>query len=137
MKRFSYLFTFICVLLLSACKEDEPVLIIHGHTSTYNIGDDKNLVVTLNGVRITEKNGQVVFTTPDNQIGSFTLNAIIPGHDSIAIAGVELSTLPDGSGIAFKGEAVISETEMIVFDGTIVNFVLTINIDTVPIPSQS
>ncbi|MDE6316964.1 MAG: DUF4925 domain-containing protein [Muribaculaceae bacterium] len=137
MKRFGYLLTLICVLLLSACKEDEPVLIIHGHTSTYTIEGDKTLVVTLNGVRITEKDGAIVFSTPDNQIGSLTLNAIIPGHDSVAIGGVVLTTLPDGNGIAFKGEAAISETEKIVFDGTIINFVLTIDIDTVPITAQS
>lgn len=137
MKRFGLLLNLMCIFLFWACKDDEPVLTFNGHTYTYNIGDDKTLVATLNGVRITEKDGEVVFYTPDNKIGSFTLNALIPGHDSVSIAGVELTTLPDNSGIAFKGEAIVSETEKIVFDGTIINTVLTINIDTVPLSQQS
>ena len=52
MKRFGYLFTFLCIVLLSACKEDEPVLIFHSHSGTYSIGGNKALVVTLDGVRM-------------------------------------------------------------------------------------
>lgn len=133
MKRFSFLFSFICILLLTGCKEDEPVLIIHSHSGTYSIGGTKSLVVTLDGVRITEKGGEVVFETPDNRIGNITINDIIPGHGSVAIAGIELGETPEGNGIEFKGEAVISEKEKIVFSGTIINFVLTIDIQTVPI----
>lgn len=133
MKRFSFLFSFICILLLTGCKEDEPVLIIHPHSGTYSIGGTKSLVVTLDGIRITEKGGEVVFETPDNRIGNITINDIIPGHGSVAIAGIDLGETPEGNGIEFKGEAVISEKEKIVFSGTIINFVLTIDIQTVPI----
>lgn len=133
MKRFSFFLTFVCLLLFSACKEDEPVLIFHNHTGTYTIGGNKALVVTFDGVKITEKGGEVVFETPDNKIGNITLNEIIPGHGSIAVAGIELAEAPGGNGITFKGEAAISEKEKIVFAGSIVNFVLTIDINTVPI----
>lgn len=133
MKRFGYIFTFLCIVLLSACKEDEPVLIFHSHSGTYSIGGNKALVVTLDGVRITEKGGEVVFETPDNKIGNITINDIIPGHGSVAVAGIELGETPEGNGIEFKGEAAISEKEKIVFAGTIINFVLTIDIQTVPI----
>lgn len=135
MKRFSYIFTFVMILLLSGCKEDEPVLIIHPQSGTYSIGGDKNLVVTLDGVRITEKDGEVVFETPDNKIGNFEINNIIPGYGTVTVAGIELSETADGKGIAFSGEAAISETEKIIFSGTVIGFVLTIDIETVPISS--
>lgn len=133
MKRFSFFLAFVCFMLLYGCKEDEPVLIFHSHTGTYSIGGDKALVVTLDGVKVTEKGGEVVFETPDNKIGSITLNDIIPGHGSITVAGIELAEAPGGNGITFNGEAAISEKEKIVFAGSIINFVLTIDIDTVPV----
>ncbi len=133
MKRFSYIFTFFMILLLCGCKEDEPVLIIHPQSGTYSIGGDKNLVVTLDGVRITEKDGEVVFETPDNKIGKFEINNIIPGYGTVTVAGIELSETADGKGIAFSGEAAISETEKIIFSGTVIGFVLTIDIETVAI----
>lgn len=133
MKRFSYIFTFVMILLLSGCKEDEPVLIIYPQSGTYSIGGDKNLVVTLDGVRITEKDGEVVFETPDNKIGKFEINNIIPGYGTVTVAGIELSETSDGKGIAFSGEAAISETEKIIFSGTVIDFVLKIDIETVAI----
>ena len=137
MKRFSYFFAFVCILLLAGCKEDEPVLIIHSHSGTYSIGGNKALVVTLDGVSITEKGGEIVFQTPDNKIGEIKINDIIPGYGSVSVAGIAIEELPDGKGIAFKGEAALSEKEKIVFSGTIINFVLTIDIRTVPItPAQ-
>lgn len=137
MKRFGYLLAMVCILLISGCKEDEPVLIFHSHTGTYTIGGNKALVVTLDGVRITEKGGEIVFETTDNKIGNIKINDIIPGHGSVTVAGLELKELDGGNGIAFAGEAAISEKEKIVFSGTIINFVLTIDIETVPIKTPS
>lgn len=135
MKRFSFLLTLVTILLFAGCKEDEPVLIFHPQSTTYSIGGDKDLVVTLDGVKITDKGSTVVFETPDNKIGKITLNEIIPGHGSITVSDIELTEAPDGNGIIFKGEAAVSETEMIVFSGSIINFVMTLDINKVPITS--
>lgn len=137
MKRFSFFLAFVCALLLTGCKEDEPVLIFHSHTGTYSIGGDKALVLTLDGVKVTEKGGKVVFETIDNKIGNITLTDIIPGHGTVAIAGLSLSEAPGGNGITFAGEAAISDTEKIVFTGSIINFVMTIDITTVPLSAPS
>lgn len=133
MKRFSFLLTLVTVLLFAGCKEDEPVLIFHSHSGTYSIGGTKALVVTLDGVKITEKGGSVVFETPDNKIGDFELKDIIPGYGSVTIGGIDLQEAPGGNGIIFDGEAALSETEKIVFSGSIINFVMTLDIHKVPI----
>lgn len=133
MKRFSFLFTLVAVLLFAGCKEDEPVLIFHSHSGTYSIGGTKALVATLDGVKITEKGGSVVFETPDNKIGDFELKDIIPGYGSVTIGGIDLEEAPGGNGIIFDGEAALSETEKIVFSGSIINFVMTLDIHKVPI----
>lgn len=136
MKRFSFFLVMVCTLLLTGCKEDEPVLIFHSHSGTYSIGGDKALVVTIDGVKVTEEGGKVVLETEDNKIGDITFVDLIPGHGSVAVAGISLSEAPGGNGITFEGEAALSETEKIVFDGSIINFVMHIHIDRVPITEK-
>lgn len=133
MKRFSFLLTLVTIMLFAGCKEDEPVLIFHPQSATYTIGGTKALFVTLDGVKITEKGGSVVFETPDNKIGDFELKDIIPGYGSVTVGGIDLQEAPGGNGIIFDGEAALSETEKIVFSGSIINFVMTLDIHKVPI----
>lgn len=133
MKRFSYLFAFILALVMTACDGDAPEIKFFTKSGTYTIGGDKELNVTFDGVKITEKNGKVIFESPDNKIATITIAEIIPGYGEITVAGLQLTETPDGDGIAFAGEAALSETEKIVFSGTIINFVMTIDINKVPV----
>lgn len=133
MKRFCYLLVILIGMMVSACSEDEPVLIFHEHSGTYSIGGNKSLVVTLDGVKVTEKNAHVVFETKDNKLAQIGIMDVIPGHGEIQVGGVELSELPGGNGLSFTGEAVISQTEKIVFSGTVINMALTLDIKRLPL----
>ncbi|MCM1293850.1 MAG: DUF4925 domain-containing protein [Bacteroides sp.] len=136
MKRFSFLFAFVLALMLTGCDGDSPGIRFFSKSGTYTIGGDKELNVTFDGVKITEKNGKVIFESPDNKVATITISDIIPGYGEVTIAGLQITETPDGDGIAFAGEAALSQTEKIVFSGTIINFVMTIDINKVPVTQQ-
>lgn len=133
MKRFSFLFTLVVMLVMTGCNGDEPEITFFSKSVTYSIGGDKELNVTFDGVKVTEKNGKVVFESPDNKVATITITDIIPGYGTVTVAGLELTETPSGDGIAFDGEAMLSDTEKIVFSGTIIDSVMTIDITKAPV----
>lgn len=133
MKKLVLLIGLVVTIVFGGCGNDEPVLIINPHSSTYTVGGDKQLDVTFNGLKLTDRGSGVTVETLDGVIATMTLTQIVSGHGNITIGMVELTPAPEGKGYSFKGEMAISEIEKVVFAGTIAGTVLTIDVKTVPL----
>lgn len=118
--------------LISACNDD-PKLTFRDYSGTYTLNNGMSLDLTINGVTVTDTKSGVVFASDGGTIAQITLNNVIEGHGSITVAGVVVTPLPDGKGIAFEGQSAISETEKIVFKGTIIGTDMTLDIERLPI----
>ncbi len=130
MKRYIGLLLAVIVTMLTACNDD-PKLIFHDYSGTYRFNDGMSLNLTVDGFTITDTGSGVEFKSNGGSIAEITLNGVVEGHGSITVAGVIISPMPDGKGISFEGQCVISKTEKIEFKGTIVGTQMTLDIVTV------
>lgn len=121
---------------MCSCGSDEPEIIFHSYSGEYRIGEKMALDVTLNSVKLTDKNSSVVVTTSDNKIADITIKNIIPGYGEVPVGGVEIVGLAGGKGVGFEGKVPLSTTEMAVFKGTIIGGKMTLDISTVAIPAH-
>ena len=125
------------LILPSACADDDAVIIFHSQQAEYTIAGDKQLDVTFNGAVIKFDGAKVTVTFGDDgSIASIVINNIIDGHDKVAVGAIYISQAPQGNGIAFAGKMALSETELLVFSGTLIDGKLTLDIEVQPMSAS-
>lgn len=132
MKRFSYILIALVAMIMTACNDD-PKLTFYDYSGTYSLNDDRSLEITLDGFTLTDKGSSTDFSWNKGSLATLTLHQAVPGMGDVTVGGIVVTTLDDSSGIAFQGEFAKSQTEKIVFKGTIINMKMTLDMQTVPI----
>lgn len=112
MKQIAFLLA-LCLMPLSlaSCSDDE------NEGSAFNTylsgkytvdGADYQLVATLDGAAVTDKNASVTLRTSDNESATMTLSGLIAGHASVT---VPLTLAPSGESgrFTFSGEKTESD----------------------------
>ncbi len=132
MKRYIGLLFLMVVTLLTACNDD-PKITFRDYSGTYTLNNGMSLSLTVDGFTITDTDSGVEFKSNGSSIAEITLNRVIDGHGTITVAGVVITPLPDGKGISFEGQCAISETEKVLFKGSIIGTAMTLDVVTLPI----
>lgn len=136
MKRLSFILIALVAMIMTACNDD-PKLTFYDYSGTYSLNDDRTLEITLDGFSLTEKGSKTEFNWNQGSLATLTLHQTIPGMGTVTIGGIVVTPLDNGSGISFEGEFAKSETEKIVFKGTIINLKMTLDMQTMPITPAS
>lgn len=133
MKIFKILTLLFVGVLSTACSDDPVQLRLHDMQGEYTVNGGLRLDATVNGAAITLDGSKIKVSMTGDKIASLTIEKIIPGHGELTIGGFEISQSTDGNGIVFGGKIAISETEMLIISGQLVQGKLTIDLRTVPL----
>lgn len=134
---FIYIVVAIIMLAVTTACNDDPNLSFKGYDGTYSMNDGTVAEITLNGFTLTDKSSGVTFSFDSDNLATVTLTRVVPGYGTLTVGGVLVTRNPDGEGLAFQGQMLISETELLKFSGTIISGNLTINLVTTTPPAQA